>query len=240
MNALLIARRDLASYLHGYTGWVLVAAVLFLLGIFFQTLAMGSGAHYSHEVLQAFFELAGYIFNTAAVLVTMRAFSEEQQLGTDVLLRTAPISTGEVVFGKYLAAMGFLGGLLLLSTYMPGLIFVNGKVSLAHIAVGYTGLLLMGSAVASVGILASTLFRSQVASAIISGITVGVLVMAFRLAEEASPPFDDVLAYAALWDKHYTGFMEGRLLVRDVVYFLSVTFLALFGATKVLEGRRWQ
>jgi ABC-2 type transport system permease protein len=240
MNALLIARRDLSSYLHGYTGWVLAAAVLFLLGILFQTMALGSGAAYSHEVLEGFFEVGGWVFNTAAVLITMRSFSEERQLGTDVLLRTAPISSLEVVLGKFLAAVGFLAGMAALTVYLPGLIFVNGKVSVAHIAVGYSGLLLMSATVASIGIAMSSLFRSQVASAISAGILVGVFVIAWKLSDLTDPPFTDPLAYMALWDKHYTAFSEGTLRLRDVVFYLSTSFVFLFGTAQVLEGRRWQ
>jgi ABC-2 type transport system permease protein len=240
LNVWLIARRDLGATLHGYTGWVLIAAILFLAGVFFQVFALGQGAQYSHEVLQAYFEVAGYIFNTAAVLVTMRSFAEERQLGTEQLLASSPVASHEIVLGKYLAASLFLVGTSLLTLYLPALIFVNGKVSVGHIAVGYVGLAAMSTSIASVGIFMSSLFRSQVAAAITTGITVGVFVIAWMLSDLTAPPFTEVLAYAALWDKHYTAFIEGTLRMRDLVFYASLTGVSLFGATRVLDGRRWQ
>jgi ABC-2 type transport system permease protein len=241
VNALLVARRDLASYLHGYTGYVIVAAALFMTGVLFQAFGMSGGARYSHEVLQDFFQYAGFVTNTVAVLITMRSLAEERQLGTDVLLQTSPISDVEVVVGKFLAAVAFLAILLALTVYMPALIFVNGKVSPAHIATGYLGLLVMGAATASIGIAASSLFRSQLPAGLVAGVIVGTLIAGWTLSNRVDAPFSEVMSYVAFWDKHFhQTFEQGRLHVRDIVYFLSVSFVFLLGATKVLEGRRLQ
>jgi ABC-2 type transport system permease protein len=241
MNSLLISRRDIGALLHCYLVWFIVALVLFLVGVAFQIFALGSGAHFSHEVLETFFEIAGIGFNVAAVLITMRSFSEEAQMGTDVLFRTAPIPVWQVVAGKFIAAVAFLTLMASLSVYLPGLIYVNGKVSPEHVLVGYAGVLMMSGTVAAMGIAASTLFRSQVVTALVSVALMGTFAwFLWRLSDLTDPPFNDVFAYSALWDKHFTSFQSGSLHVRDVIFYASMSFLFLFGATKVLEGRRWQ
>lgn len=238
--ALLVARRDLGAYLHGFGGYVIVAAVLFVTGLLFQTRGLGGGALYSHEVLETFFENSGGLVMISGILFTMRSLAEERQLGTDVLLETSPISEVQVVVGKWLAAMLVMGGMLALTAYMPALIFVNGKVSLAHIGVGYLGLLLLASATTAIGIAASSLFRTQLPAGILAGVAVVTLLLGWLLADLTEPPFSEILAYGAYWDKHYTEFMTGRLHLRSVVYYLTLTFAFLLGATKVLEGRRWR
>ena len=240
MNALIIARRDLAAYLHGFSGWFILSAVLFVTGLLFQVRGLGAGPQKSHEVLQAFFENCGGLVMISSVLITMRSFAEERQTGTDVLLQTSPVSATETVLGKYLAGMGMMTLLLGLTVYMPGLIFVHGKVSVAHIAVGYLGLLCLASATVGIGVFASTLFRSQMPAGIVAGVVVVTLLLGWRLADVTDAPFADVFSYAAYWDKHFTRFMEGRLHVRALVYYLSVTFVFLLGAAKVIEGRRWE
>lgn len=240
MNVLLVARRDLAAYLHGYTGWLVLALVLMVLGAMFNAYALGAGALYSHEVLERFFEFTSGFVMVSGVLVTMRSLAEERQTGTDVLLQTSPARDGEVVVGKYVAAMGFLSLMLALTVYMPALIFVNGKVSLGHIAVGYLGLLLLGSATVAIGIAGSSLFKAQLPAGITAAVVVVVLLLGWQLADITDAPFSEVLAYGAFWDKHFQAFMEGRLHLRSIVYYLSVTFLFLLGATQVLEGRRWR
>lgn len=240
MTTFLIARRDLGAYLNGFSGYAIIAAVLFVTGLLFQLRGLGSGAQYSHEVLETFFENCGGLVMISGIVFTMRSLAEERQLGTDVLLATSPATEGQVVFGKWLAAMGVMSLVLVLTVYMPALIFVNGKVSLAHIATGYLGLFLLASATTAIGIAASSLFRTQLPAGIVGGVLLVSLLLGWLLSEVTDAPFKSVFAYMAFWDKHFTTFMEGRLHLRDVVYYASITFLSLLGATKVLEGRRWQ
>lgn len=240
MNALLIARRDLGAYLNGLTGWIIVAAVLFIDGVLFNAVALGTGAKYSHDVLEQFFYICSGTTMIAAVLLTMRSLAEEKSTGTDVLLHTSPISEGQIVLGKFLASFGMLAILTLLTVYMPLLIFVNGKVSFAHIAVGYTGLLSLGSAVLAIGIFGSSLFRSQLAAAFVSGVLVVTMLLLWLVSELTDPPFANLLAYGALFDKHFIPFEKGQLLTTGLVYYASLTGVFLSLATRILEGRRWQ
>lgn len=239
-SVLLIARRDLAAYLHGITGWVIVAAVLFVDGLLFNALSLGNGARYSHEVLGHFFYFASGTTMIAAVLLAMRTFAEEAQVGTDFILRTAPVAEWQVVLGKYLAALGMLGVLTLFTVYMPAQILVHGKISLAHVAVGYTGLMFLGSATLAIGMFGSSLFRSQMAAAIVSGVVVVTLLVLWHISELTDPPFTDVLAAMTLHDKHFIPFQEGRLLVSNLVFYASVTAGFLVLAARSLEGRRWR
>lgn len=240
MHTWLIARRDLSATTHGMSGYLIIAAVLFVLGLLFQTRGLGGGALYSHEVLETFFENAGGLVMISGVLFTMRSLAEERQLGTDVLLETSPATEAERVVGKWLSAMIIMTVMLGLTLYMPALIFVNGKVSLAHIAVGYAGLLLLASSVTAIGVASSSLFSTQLPAGLVAGVVVVTLLLGWLLATVTEPPFNHILGYAALWDRHFTSFMEGRLHLRSVVYYLSLTFAFLLVATKVLEGRRWQ
>lgn len=240
MNALIVARRDLGAYLHGFAGYVIVAAMLFVTGLLFYARGLGDGARYSHEVLESFFENAGGVVMVASILLTMRAFPEERQLGTEVLLVGSRATDFQVVLGKYLAAMTMVVGTLALTVYMPALIFVNGKVSLAHIGVGYFGLLLLASATVALGLASSSLFRTQLPAGILAGVVLATLLLGWMLSDVLDAPFKAIVAYAAFWDKHFTALQDGRLHVRDVVYYLSLTFGFLLVTTKVLEGRRWQ
>jgi ABC-2 type transport system permease protein len=191
-------------------------------------------------VLEQFFYISSGTTMIAAVLLTMRSIAEERQTGTDVLLHTAPISEGQIIFGKYLAAMAVLSLMTVLTVYMPALIFVNGKVSYAHIAVGYLGLLSLGSATISIGIFGSSLFKSQLAAAFVAGVIVVTMLLFWMISEVTEAPFTDVLAYAALFDKHFVPFEKGRLLTSGLVFYGSLSFGFLTLATRVLEGRRWK
>ena len=55
MNVLLVARRDLAAYLNSPSGYIIVGALLFILGLLFNALSYFAGPAYSHELLEDFF-----------------------------------------------------------------------------------------------------------------------------------------------------------------------------------------
>lgn len=238
MNAVRIAMRDFSAYLHGYAGYAIITAILLIDGLLFNFFAMGEGAKYSHEVLEDFFYLSSGTTMIAGILVAMPTLAEERDNGTDVLLRTSAVSDAAVVFGKYLGAMGILTVLIALTAYMPGLVMVNGKIALAHVLVGYLGLWLLGSAVVAIGVFASSLFRTQLPAGVIGGVITVTFLLGWLGSKVTDPPFTEVLAYSALFDKHFQPFLEGRLTSSGVVFYLSLTFLFLMLATRVLQSRR--
>lgn len=239
-GAVLIARRDLAAYFHSVWGWVIVAAVLFLNGLMFNAFALGDAPKYSHEVLELFFYFSSGTTMIAALFLTMRLIAEERQTGTDVLLEGSPLPDGAIVAGKYLSAMVFLTMLILMSVYMPALIFVNGKVGMPHILSGYLGLICLGSAAVAIGTFGSSLARSQVVAAVVGGAILVALLICWLLARVTSPPFADVLAYMSLFDKHFRPFMQGRVQTEALVYYAGLTLAFLYATSKVLEWRRWR
>jgi len=237
--ALLIARRELGAYLRTFSGYVIIAAVLALHGIFFNAFAI-AGTKRSAEVLQAFFWTCFGFTSVAAVLISMRLLAEERQTGTIELLYSSPVKDVEIVLGKYLSSMAFLGLYLLATTFMPALILVNGKISVGQIIAGYFGSFLVGSACLAVGIFGSALARSQVVAAIASGCMVIALVVSWLLAKVADRPLNDVFSNLALYQQHFPPFEKGLVHLRDVVYYVALTYLGLFAATRVLEARRWK
>jgi ABC-2 type transport system permease protein len=238
--ALLIARRELGGYLRSFSGYVIIAVVLALHGIFFNAYALGGTSKRSAEVLQGFFWTCFGFTAVAAVLISMRLLAEERQTGTIDLLYSSPVKDGEIVFGKYLSSLTFLALYLLATAYMPALVLVNGKISFGQIAAGYFGAFLVGSACLAIGIFGSSLARSQLVAAIASGCMVISLVISWLLAKVSDRPLTEIFSNLALYQQHFPPFERGLIHLRDVVYYLALTYLGLFAATRVLEARRWK
>jgi len=237
----LIARRELSAYLRTMSGYVIAAVVLFVDGILFNVRAMGTQQdRLSTEVLSEFFFNSSGLTMAAAVFLSMRLLAEERQNGSMVLLASSPVREREIVLGKFLSAFIFLTLMTLAGVFMPMLILVNGKLSLGHVAVGYLGLLLLGSAALAIGTLGSTLARSQLLAAIISGSLVVCLIVVWMVGTVTERPLNDVFFALALWGRHFPPFQAGIINLRDVVYYLAVTYFALFVSVRVLEARRWR
>ncbi len=238
-TALLIARREGYGYVRSPLGAAVVAAVLLVNGLWFYWNGL-TEQRLSAEVLQEFFYGASGTTMVAALLLSMRLIAEERQTGTLVLLNTAPVRDGAVVFGKFLSAFGVIALMTLLTLYMPALIFVNGKVSVGHVAVGYLGLLLLGAASTAIGLFASALARSQVMAILLGAAILAPLLLLWMVARAVDPPFNTFLAALALHHENFRPFMMGTLQLGSVAYYLVVTFFFLLAATKVLEARRWR
>jgi ABC-2 type transport system permease protein len=236
----LITRRELGAYFRSMTGYVIAALVLLVNGLLFNVWAMGGNEKLSAEVVSQFFYAASGLTMIASVFISMRLLAEERQTGTLVLLTSSPVHDWEIVLGKFLSAFIFLALITLATIYMPLLIKVNGKVSFGHLAAGYVGLLLLGSAALAVGTFGSAIARTQVLAAIFSGCIVAALVLCWLLAKVTEKPFADVFLALAIWGRHFPPFQTGTIHARDVVYYLAVTYVALFAATRVLEARRWR
>ena len=239
--SLLIARRELGAYFRSFGGYVIIAIFLLIDGLFFNTQVLGGADKRSSEVLSNFFYLSsGLLAIGPAVLLSMRLIAEERQTGTIDLLYSSPVRDGEIIVGKFLSALAFLAFSLALTFYMPLLIKVNGKISTGHIVAGYSGLLLLGSAVLAIGIFGSSLARSQLIALVISTAITAAMILCWALAKVSERPLSEIFGSLALWSQHFPPFQSGLIHLRDVVYFIAVTYFFLFCATRVLEARRWR
>jgi ABC-2 type transport system permease protein len=237
-NIALLARRELGAYLRSPMGYVIVAIVLFLQGLFFNVRVLGGTPKFSAEVLQLFFATATFFSAVAAIMLSMRLLAEERQLGTLTLLLTSPIKDFEIVLGKFFSALVFFLAMTLISIYMPLLIFVNGKVSFGHILGGYFGLTLLGMSTIAIGLFASAVSPNQLVAAV-AGVSITA---AFWVLYWGTPVMDapvrDLVAFLSPW-KHLA-WQNGVIHTRDVFYFLSVTYFFLLLTTQMLQARRWR
>ncbi len=187
-------------------------------------------------------------------IITMRLLAEERRLGTLELMLTSPVRDWEVVVGKWLGGLVFFIAVTafvfvmaaLLVYYQPthqavtvaGIPLSVGNLDLGPVLTGYVGLLLAGGAFLAVGELCSSLTGNQVVAAFASVATLAVLFFLFGFFI-GQPPYGDLVNYIWAYN-HWTSFTQGRLVLSDAVYWLSLIVAALFLTTRVLESRRWR
>jgi ABC-2 type transport system permease protein len=241
-HVMLIAGRELRSYFRSPLGWVAASAALFINGVWFIAKALGDpGAkRLSATVLSQFFNGLTGVTMIVGIALSMRLIAQEEEQGTLVLLKTSPLRDRDLVLGKFLAILGMLSLITVLTGYMPALIFVNGKVSVGHIMTGYLGVFLLAAATSSVGLFASALAKRQVVAAILGASIMGTLVLLWLLAKMTEPPVADFLNGLAIHHLRQRDFMTGVLRLENVVYYIVVCFFFLLATTKTLEARRWR
>ena len=171
---------------------------------------------------------------------TMRALAEERRSGTIEVLMTAPVTAGQVVVGKYLAALAFFACLWLPTLAYVGIVAYHGEVDWGPIASGYLGTIGVGALFLAVGIFASCLARNQIVAAVLT-FAVLIVLFTFGLLENLvnQELAKEVFGYLDLW-RHMEEFSKGIVDTRHLVYYLSSIGFFLFLATQALETRKWR
>jgi ABC-2 type transport system permease protein len=210
-------------------------------GLLFNAFALGSGMdRKSSEVISQFFFFSSGTIIIASIFISMRLLAAERESGTVNLLYSSPVRDWEIVLGKYFAALGFLAILLAASVYMPTMVLVAGKISWGHVLAGYFGLLLLGAAALAVGTFGSSITRSQILAVILSAVMVVALIVMWWVGRVTDRPLSNVFEHLALWSLHFPPFQAGIIHLRDVIYYVAISYVALFASVRVLEARRWR
>lgn len=236
-NVLTITERELRAYFVSPMAYVVITFFLFFSGLIFT---------FSIYQPQARAEMGGLlgsmVFLTLMVapFLTMSLLAQEQATGTLELLLTKPLNDREVVLGKYLGTLAVYVIMLVLTLPFPIMLDKWGDFEWGRALVGYLGLFLVGAAFLAIGLFASSLTRSQMASA---GICLGAFLFVWLIGwvsyliggqESKLATISRNISVFEL----FSDFEKGLLDSKNVVYFLSLVVFFLFMTVRVLEMRR--
>jgi len=212
--------------------YVLVTAFLLIMGYSFTlTLFLSHQPSLVHIFFQIF-----VLFMLTAPIITMRLVAEERKLRTLEVLLTAPVSEFEIVLAKFVASMSLIALMLLLSGSYAAVLGLFGDPDLGPVYSGYLGLLLFGSALIGVGLLASALTSNQVIAALISLSVFLLLWIIDNFGWLLPSPFDALVVNLSL-SVHFRPFAVGSVYLSDVGFFLSITLLTLLLSVRALARR---
>ena len=236
-----ITKRELISYFATPVAYVFITIFLLLSGLF--TFYLGNFFEIGQASLGSFFEWHPWLYLFLVPAITMRLWSEEKKSGTIELLTTLPVSTLNIVLGKFMAAWLFT--LLALILTFPMWITVNylGNPDNGVILASYIGSLLMSGGYLSIGIFISSLTKNQVIAFIVS-VTVcflftvsGLPIVLDFFSNWAGEAITDVIASFSFL-ANYSDISRGIIDFRTLVYFLSLIFLFLYLNVITLDNSR--
>src|SRR6266404_6507971 len=258
-NAFAIAKKELNIYFATpiayvmFTLFVVIGSYFFLrlLGAYeqaslmymrFNAPEMMNRLNFQDAIFRALFGNLGVILIFVVPFLTMRLLAEEKKQKTIELLYSTPITPGQIVWGKYLAALAILICTLAFTLLYPALVQIVAKdpngVEWRSIFLGYAGLFLLGAAYMALGLFISSLTESQVVAALITFVVLLMSWIIGWIASEAEGWVRDFVTYVASVS-HLDSFSKGTLELKDVVYFLSIVILGLFATNRAVEAHRW-
>ena len=236
-----ITKRELISYFATPVAYVFITIFLLLSGLF--TFYLGNFFEIGQASLGSFFEWHPWLYLFLVPAITMRLWSEEKKSGTIELLTTLPVSTLNIVLGKFMAAWLFT--LLALVLTFPIWITVNylGNPDNGVIMASYIGSFLMSGGYLSIGIFISSLTKNQVIAFIVS-VTVcflftvsGLPIVLDFFSNWAGEAITDVIASFSFL-ANYSDISRGIIDFRTLVYFLSLIVLFLYLNVITLDNSR--
>lgn len=237
--------KEIAGFFSSLIGYVVAGLFLLFLGLKLFVWPQSSILEGNYATLEQFFINVPDVFAFLIPAITMRSFAEENQNGTIELLATRPLRDGQIVMGKFLAALA-LACIALLPTLLYYLTVYQlgapkGNLDAGAVAGSYIGLLFLAAAFTAIGLLASALNNNQIVAFLMAVLLCVVLHWGFDLLSSL-PMFtgrgDDILQRIGM-NAHYMSISEGVIDSRDVVYFSSVILLFLAFTVAAVNSRKW-
>ena len=217
-----ITKKELFSYFNSIMAYIVIGLFLVLTSfLFFRTFFLAG-----QNNMREFFGLIPYTFLFLLPAMTMRSISEEKKIGTQEILKTAPITSFDIIFGKFLGALIFLSIILSLSISIPITLSYTGDLDLGVIFSSYLGAFLLGASYIAIGIFISCFTKNQIVAFLITVVVLFLLLLigqpyiTFMLPNWLIVPFK----YLGSVD-HYSNLIKGVVDIKNLVYYLSITCL---------------
>lgn len=240
-NIWVIFKREFAAYFSTPLAYVFIVIFLALSGAL--TFFVGAFFERGQADLQSFFSFHPWIYLFLIPAVAMRLWAEERKTGTVEMLMTLPVSTPTAVLGKFFAAWLFIAIALLLTFPLWITVNILGDPDNGVILASYVGSLIMAGAFLAIGSFVSAMTKNQVIAFIIAASACFLFLMSgLDLVQSAftgwAPEFliDGVKSMSFM--SHFQAIMRGVIDVRDLVFFVSVIGVFLYGNALVIELKK--
>lgn len=237
-----VCKKELRQFFSSLTGYIAIIVFLLLNGLLLFVFPDTNILDYGYATLDKFFELAPIILLLLIPAITMRSLSDEFRTGTFEILQTKPLTSTQIIGGKYFASL-----IVVIIALLPTLIYfisVQKLSAQAGIDVGatigsYIGLLFLSAVFVAIGICCSS-FTNNAVVAFIAAAFFCFLVYSGFTAISHIPSFaagaDYYIEMLGI-DFHYRSISRGVVDTRDVIYFLSIIFFFLIFTNRNLAKR---
>ena len=219
-----LLKKDVLAFFSSWMGWGTISSFFVLMGVYVWIID-GNILDYGFAELTVFFDLSPWFFLFFVPALTMSSFSDEVDRGTFQLLRSLPISMGQILLAKLLALI-----FIILLTLLPSLLFVQtvavfgfpkNNFDSSLILGGYIVLFLLILCFVGLGVLASSLTKKQPVAFILG------LVLNFVFWQGARELGIDSLDLYS----HYNRMSMGLLSFSDLIFFFGF-FLLLWASIR--------
>jgi len=230
-----LAHKELFTLLNAPASYVIAVLFLIMTGWFFASYLFQTNL----STLDTFLRPLPLVFTFVIPAFSMRTFSEEFKTGTIEYIATLPLKDHEIVLGKYLSLLGFLGFLLGFTLLYPLILLIVGRPDIGQMVGSYLAIVCLGSFFTSIGLWASSMTRNQVVAFIIGFFGCFFFFLLSRIADFAPNVLVAPIRWAGV-DAHFDALARGVFDSRDIVYWGGGIIFFLSATLVSIQSRRWR
>jgi ABC-2 type transport system permease protein len=250
-NIIAIADRELRAYFSSPMAYIIIGFFLLPFGVFFylyltafvrqslQQAQFGGAMNINQQVIRYVLQNASVIILFIMPMITMRTYSEEKRSGTIELLLTSPLTDIEIILGKFFGALGLYIAMLACTLLYMAILFYFGNPEWRPLVAAYLGLLLMGGAFVSIGLLISSTTNNQIVAGVVTFIVFLLFWIIGWFADTAGPTIGPLTSWLSITE-HFDDFSKGIIDTKHVLYYLSLITFGLFLTQKSVDSERWR
>lgn len=231
-----IFNKEIQSFFSNSVGYLLIVSFLIINALLLWVFKGYSNIIYTGFAnIHPFFNNSSWVFVFLIPALTMKSFTDEHNIGTLEILKTLPVKHIHIVLGKFTAYL-----VIILIMLLPTIVFVYstyqlgnpiGNIDLGSTFSSYFGLILLASSYIAIGIFSSILTKNNITAFVLSIVINAILYFGFSALETLS----ETSTFG--WNsfgipQHFNSISRGVIEIKDLIYFLSLTFLFL-GFTKL-------
>ena len=237
-----IYKRELKSFFFSFIGWLYVAVMITVMGIYFILSNLLIGYPTISYVLQS----VVFLIVFTIPILTMRSLSEERKYKTDQLILTSPVTVSGIVLGKYLALVTVFVIPLAVIGITPLILMMSGDFQIGLSYTSLLGFFLYGCLGLAIGLLVSSLTESVVISAVLTLVIMfaGYIMsgLCSIISSSATTTFAGYIVkilYCFDMVGRFDVLSSGYFEVEAVVYYVTFTAFVLFCTTQSIHKRRY-
>jgi ABC-2 type transport system permease protein len=237
-QTLVVTRKEL----HGYFGspMALIFIGTFLLATLFSFFWVETFFARGIADVRPLFNWMPVLMIFLVAALTMRQWSEEQRSGTLEILLTLPVSTAQLVLGKFLAVVSLVIVALALTIFLPLTVSLLGNLDWGPVFGGYLAAVLLAGAYAAIGLFVSSRTDNQIVALISTVLVCGVLYLVGTrgVTDFAGNELGEVLRSIGAGSR-FESIRRGVVDVRDLLYYVSIAGIFLTLNVLSLKAKGW-
>jgi ABC-2 type transport system permease protein len=235
-----IAQRDFKGFFGTPLGWIAACIIFLISGVVFFIvvrilLDRGQSIDPVSDIISQVLGFLNYINIFIIPAFTMKAMSEDLNNGTYRLQSAAPISTWEIVAGKFLGVTFYFSVITLLMLIYPLFTYVFTEPDLKVLATGWLGLILNTATIISIGLFIGSLTKNPVLSYLGSAFFIIVFIISGFI-----PGVPDWYRKSINLLDLSNDFSRGILKTGSVATYIAIVLVFLFLCRFVMEIKKWR